>query len=1461
MIFTFKGYNTYIFDLDSKGKALIQKKGILDLGDLSSSDSLGIVRVDGNKVVIDVHDEASQLLKESGKNTYVIENEGTVHIANNKLHLQLNFSASGMLTGGVFTLKMDSAAGESQQRDGDTDSSETPPSPSNSLDASSSREFSSEGDPTDIDSMETVFGDTLEAEQPSRRPRTDVGYSAGQDDRRDGSNSDSGNTTAREKLDLIARKMSAIEKLNLADSDNGGSENPDAMAKSDTKNISGDDVQKREGLDRMAREASIIESTFLSEKNDNNVPEPPPPPKKEHLLQLGEGFKEDPLTGGYEYTVKSFIGKGGFGEVYQVVDRQGNPYALKVLNPEITRGRENVFKLFDNEVSIGRFLEFPALVRTLESSFDVPHQLRYCVMAFVDGVNFAHVIAYLAKEGKRMHYLYATWIVLKVAEVLEFLSSNGVVHRDIKTQNVMVNRQGDVKVMDLGIARQRNDSSPLKPNEPLGTLSYLPMGQLHRKDPVDVRLDIYCLGVMYYWLLTNKAPIQEPPAECDSRVGYYREMTGSIYRDPSTAPDPKKIERKIPSDVSKIVMKMMEQDVDKRYKTADDLIQDLEKITRRYPAKEIRRELALFCKAVRNEEDIPLPDTIMPTLLVSAHGNVPKVVFRIEEDGEQSPQSQPSLQPTQTLAMEPLSRSNKKYRLVKGDTPVPPSLPEQPPVAPIAPVVTAAPVVPVRPVISRHQEKDSKKYLVAAGISMGVVVLVAFLGWLFVNILPGKVNEERLKELSDLKRDLNLGQLQEDLTKLNGVDMPFQSRDFRKWKACKGKLDKLKNFQGRLEELRGGSRKQANALKTLWNTDEQTMSDEIVKLSNKIQDKGNKHFDYIMPILDESKKSVEEVIKELPASENRLSELQEYVNNVRFAVDWYDYLPEDRQPAKALVSKMRESMKGSEDLVKWCQSLCEVNKKNIDESNLEEISDAFDSLNRKIASFGSFRSPFNEAYRSVKRKVQPRVKDLALKEINARVNNIISAMKNNRTPFADGTVGNIGVYRDDVKKFYALISDYEEISSATKRQCKRNLEETKNLLDALEKMNKIDTEYELAKADWEEKGGADVDKGELMDFAKGLEEKFKKNKEMLDDIDKMFFDKKVNLAKQNDTLFNSWVELLKEINAVLPPENRIPEEVMSRQNVIVSSSSRRSNYLIIDLETGKWRFSEDEPEDIQRNNVCRSTEMWLRRIPSGTFRMGSQANNEHGWMVNETPQHEVTLDEFYMGIFECTQKQWTLLMGRNPSFNLEDDHPVEQVTIEDIRGVAGYKSNVKDDSFMGRLRKMAFQNNGNLFFDLPTEAQWEYACRANTESDLNSGENLTEYEGADPALDKLGRYRFSKKAFVEHVKVGSYEPNDWGLYDMHGNVFEWCLDWSGDYDIQRNENPVGPDMPSQSPKYCILRGGGYKSKPAECRSAYRAKGRTGMSENTKDEDAPARGFRIVCPRPQTIVNAKSKAEE
>ena len=265
-------------------------------------------------------------------------------------------------------------------------------------------------------------------------------------------------------------------------------------------------------------------------------------------------------------------------------------------------------------------------------------------------------------------------------------------------------------------------------------------------------------------------------------------------------------------------------------------------------------------------------------------------------------------------------------------------------------------------------------------------------------------------------------------------------------------------------------------------------------------------------------------------------------------------------------------------------------------------------------------------------------------------------------------------------------------------------------------------------------------------------------------------------------------------------------------------------YLVVNLNTGAVTPSSTAPD--LSNDTCRTTELWLRRIPKGTFIMGSpEGEVEVGRYSGET-QHQVTLTEdFYIGVFEITQKQYSLIQGSNPSYYKGDTRPVENVSYDTIRGTgstagAGWPSYghaVDSGSFLGKLRAKTGQT-----FDLPTEAQWEYACRAGTTTALNTGKNLTSTD-KDSAMAEAGRYNYNQNDgkggySSNHTKVGSYLPNAWGLYDMHGNVWEWCLDWlKSDLGSSAVTDPKGTNSGSGR----VLRGGSWHSNALYCRSAYR----------------------------------------
>jgi formylglycine-generating enzyme required for sulfatase activity len=196
-------------------------------------------------------------------------------------------------------------------------------------------------------------------------------------------------------------------------------------------------------------------------------------------------------------------------------------------------------------------------------------------------------------------------------------------------------------------------------------------------------------------------------------------------------------------------------------------------------------------------------------------------------------------------------------------------------------------------------------------------------------------------------------------------------------------------------------------------------------------------------------------------------------------------------------------------------------------------------------------------------------------------------------------------------------------------------------------------------------------------------------------------------------------------------------------------------------------------------------------IPTGKFLMGSP-QNEEGRSGDEGPQHEVTISRpFYMGRFPVTQAQYEAVMGENPSHFCGKGRPVECVQWDTA------------SEFCVRLTQKAGRT-----VCLPTEAQWEYVCRAGDEARFGFGDD-------DGALALYGWY-----AGNSHGKThpaGQKKPNAWGLHDMHGNVLEWCADWYGSYRRGKVTDPRGPD----SGTHRVARGGSWDTFPENCRSAYR----------------------------------------
>jgi formylglycine-generating enzyme required for sulfatase activity/outer membrane protein assembly factor BamB len=235
--------------------------------------------------------------------------------------------------------------------------------------------------------------------------------------------------------------------------------------------------------------------------------------------------------------------------------------------------------------------------------------------------------------------------------------------------------------------------------------------------------------------------------------------------------------------------------------------------------------------------------------------------------------------------------------------------------------------------------------------------------------------------------------------------------------------------------------------------------------------------------------------------------------------------------------------------------------------------------------------------------------------------------------------------------------------------------------------------------------------------------------------------------------------------------------------------------------------------------VTNSIGMRLARIPAGEFLMGSPDSDPNA-REDEKPQHRVRITRpFYLGVYEVTQEEYQRVMGGNGCFfsptGAGKDRvaglntarfPVEQVRWHDAV------------AFCRKLSELPAERHAGRVYRLPSEAEWEYACRAGTTTPFHTGDSLSSFQA-----NFNGNYPYGKAVkgpfLVRTTEVGSYAPNAWGLYDMHGNVWEWCADWYGRtyYRESSTDDPTGPTTGLTR----IIRGGEWYGDARDCRSAFR----------------------------------------
>ncbi|NEO55123.1 MAG: SUMF1/EgtB/PvdO family nonheme iron enzyme [Okeania sp. SIO3B5] len=308
-------------------------------------------------------------------------------------------------------------------------------------------------------------------------------------------------------------------------------------------------------------------------------------------------------------------------------------------------------------------------------------------------------------------------------------------------------------------------------------------------------------------------------------------------------------------------------------------------------------------------------------------------------------------------------------------------------------------------------------------------------------------------------------------------------------------------------------------------------------------------------------------------------------------------------------------------------------------------------------------------------------------------------------------------------------------------------------------------------------------------------------------------------VKNRDIVLGVWQEIKRQAEEKIRREERERQEREAEEKRRRESKGEVFTFEVVTVNNSGKVINRTQGSARQKmEDLGNGIKLEMVYIPGGSFLMGSP-ENEAERDSNESPQHQVSLQPFYMSKYPITQKQYEAIMGNNPSNFKGENRPVE---------------NVNWHNAIEFCQKLS-EKTGKIY-TLPSESQWEYACRAGTTTPFYFGETITSelvnYDGNHPYGNApKGKYR------QETIDVGSFPPNAFGLYDMHGNVWEWCLDvWHGNYNGAPTDGSAWESGGNNSQR--LLRGGCWYGDSWYCRCAWR-------DYSCADFFYSDRGFRIV----------------
>lgn len=1037
-----------------------------------------------------------------------------------------------------------------------------------------------------------------------------------------------------------------------------------------------------------------------------------------------------------QYRLLKKLGEGGFGMVYLAeAPESGQKVALKVLPKVAAQDEENV-RRFLREVDSAQKLEHPNIVRAGASGED--KGLHYYVMEYVEGET-------LGKRLKREHALActdATKFILQVAQGLKYAHEQGFIHRDIKPDNVIVSKEGVVKILDMGLSKNIEEAQTFRTvtGIALGTPHYIAPEQARGDKGIDGRADIYSLGATYYHLVTGETPFHgATPIEI---------ITKHINKQ---LPDPRDIRDGIPDGVVHIIRRMMAKKPGDRYRNCEELVTDLELVLGgRNPSTEA-------LEAARSTVALPM-------------AREARERFRAQRQGMYRPVTKPKANPV----------------------------------------------------------------LMIAGSVTAVVILVIVLAVAMGGGSPSPaavVVTKKEPETETPKSQIPEKQI-----------LPAKTREELRSEEAQRNLDEIKAAQKRSLEEEEILHRYAEFAKEYGDTAQgKTIADWLKSKEPKRPVEP--------PKVAEPVKIVETPKQEEPSSP---------------PVAKPEPKPVERAPAQPVVKPAPEPPKRQAvpDAAKQREAETAVRKAfPIDQAKSpKEKTELARTLLTTALTSGAKDAELYVMLRQARiLAVQGMGVKTALEAIDALAAAFdVDAMADKLDLFTKTTVKGPdasawATEALEVAQAASEANDYETaVKLATRAEILARAANDKNLLDMVNEQSKDLADLKRVanglKAHFKtletkpDDPVANAEVGKFLSFVKG---DWKRGLPMLakgsDSALKTLADQELanpNEAAAQAALGEAWAaQAEKETQIYKPRAKARAAEWLGRAIPGLTGLAKI---------TAEKKLASLGPVGLSKNPLALDlgggAKIELVYIKPGIFTMGSSEAPTAGWQKDDRPEHKVTITKgYYLGKFEVTRGQFaafvkatgyktdaereghggSFMNGRwnektagtnwqNPKpFTQTDDHPVVCISWNDAKAFCDWAS-----KRTGRGVR------------LPTEAEWEYACRAGTKTKWSFGDT-------ESAIDEYAWHE--NNSGLQTHPVGQKKPNAWGLYDMLGNAMECCQDWWGPYGGDATD-PKGPSTGNEWSQ----RGGGWITGPKWCNVTLRI-------SNPLSNRWTSFGFRVCVP--------------